>query len=102
MHLRLWWGLAESVFGGSLKIGGQFCAGVFCMNLASVTTKMFSHLIYSIKTFYKFCTANVICKENAAINYNTVQHRKSSFPLTLTGHTATVHFIMFFLQVSQK
>jgi hypothetical protein len=30
---------------------------------------------------------NAICKDNAAINCITVQHRKVSFPSTLTGHT---------------
>jgi hypothetical protein len=33
------------------------------------------------------CTFNVICKDNAAINCVTVQHKKGSFPSTLTGHT---------------
>jgi hypothetical protein len=39
----------------------------FDRNLVSVTMKMFSHLIYFMKKFYKFCTSNVICKYNAAI-----------------------------------
>jgi hypothetical protein len=26
---RLWWGLAESTFGGSLESGGRFCVGAF-------------------------------------------------------------------------
>jgi hypothetical protein len=29
----LWWGLAESAFGGSLDSGGLFCVGVFGRNL---------------------------------------------------------------------
>jgi hypothetical protein len=33
----IWW---------SLELGGQFCVGAFGRNLASVTVKMFSHLIY--------------------------------------------------------
>jgi hypothetical protein len=33
------------------------------MNLASVAVKMFSHLIYWKKKFYKFCTFNAIAKK---------------------------------------
>jgi hypothetical protein len=43
-----------------------------------------SHLIYFIKTCYNFCTFNAICKDNAAINCITVQHKKVSFSSTLT------------------
>jgi hypothetical protein len=38
----------------SLESGGRFCIGAFGRNLASVAVKMFSHLIYFIKKFYKF------------------------------------------------
>jgi hypothetical protein len=51
-----------------LKSGGRLCAGAFGTNLASVVVKMFSHVIYFTKKFYKFCTFNAICKDNAAIN----------------------------------
>jgi hypothetical protein len=61
-------GLAESAFDGSLGSGGRFCVGAFARNLASVAVKMFSHLIYFVKKFYKFCTFNAICKNNAAIS----------------------------------
>jgi hypothetical protein len=40
----------------------------FGRNLASVALKMFSYLIFLIKTFYKFCTFSAISKDNAAIN----------------------------------
>jgi hypothetical protein len=70
--------------------GGRFCVGAFGINLVSVTMKMFSYLIYFIKKFYKFCTFNVICKDNVAINYIIVQHKKNSFPSTLMGHTMLV------------
>jgi hypothetical protein len=44
---RLWWGLAESAFGGSLESGGLFCVGAFGRNMASVTVNMFFlHSIY--------------------------------------------------------
>jgi hypothetical protein len=49
--------------------------------------KIFSHLIYLIKKFYKVCTFNTICKYDAAINCITVQHKKLSSPSPLTGHT---------------
>jgi hypothetical protein len=61
-----WWGLhLAGVFG--LESDVQFSVGVFCMNLASVTKNIFSHLIYFIKIFYKFCNFNVIFKDGAAI-----------------------------------
>jgi hypothetical protein len=71
-----------------VESGGQFCFGAFGWNLASVAMKMFSHLTYFIKKFYKFCTFNAICKYNVATNRITIQHKKGSFPLTLTGHTS--------------
>jgi hypothetical protein len=57
-------------------VGGLFCVGAFGRNLGSVTVKMFSPLIYFIKKFCKCCTFNAIRKDNAAINCNTVQHKK--------------------------
>jgi hypothetical protein len=87
---RLWWSLAESAFGEILESGGRFCVGAFGRNLASVAVKMFSHLIYFIKKFYKFCTFNIFHKDNAAINCITVQHKNVSFPSTLTGHITLV------------
>jgi hypothetical protein len=83
MQMRLWWGLTESALGVSLESGSWFCVGAFGRNLASVTVKMFSHSIQFIKIFYKFCTFNAICKDNAVINFITVQHKKVSFPSTL-------------------
>jgi hypothetical protein len=70
----------ESAFGGSLESGGRFCVGAFGRNLASVAVKMFSHLIYFIKKFDKFCTLNAVCRDNSAINCITVRHRKCSCP----------------------
>jgi hypothetical protein len=48
----------EGVWG--LELGDRFCVGAFGKTLASVAVKMFSHLIYLIKTFYKLCTFNEI------------------------------------------
>jgi hypothetical protein len=59
---RLWWGLAESAFGGSLESGGRFYVVAFGRNLASVAVKMFSHLIYFIKKLYKWCAFTAICR----------------------------------------
>jgi hypothetical protein len=39
--------------GVSLESGGRFCVGAFGRNLASDAGKMFSHLIYFIRTSYK-------------------------------------------------
>jgi hypothetical protein len=82
--------LTESAFGRSLESGVRFCVGAFGRNLATVAVKMFPHLICIIKKFYKLCTFDAICKDNAAMNCITVQHRKCSFPSTLTGHTKLV------------
>jgi hypothetical protein len=43
--------------------------------------KMFSHLLYFMKKFYKFYTFNVIFKDNAAINCITVQNKKGFIPV---------------------
>jgi hypothetical protein len=73
--------MSESAFGGSLDSGGRFCVGASGRN--SITVKMFSHLIhaYFINKLYKFCSFNAICKDNAAINCITVQHKKSVIPV---------------------
>jgi hypothetical protein len=81
----LWWGLAESAFGGSLESGGRFCVGAFGRNLASVALKMFLYLIQFIKRFCKFCTFNVTFKNNAAINCIIVQQKKRFIPVNFDG-----------------
>jgi hypothetical protein len=98
MWKRLWWrlwcGLMECAFGGRREYGVRrsiLCCA-FGGNLASVAVKMFSHLIHFIKKFYKCCTFNMIWKDATEINCITVQHKKGSFPSTLTGHT-TLFFI---------
>jgi hypothetical protein len=70
--------------GGSLESGGRFCVGAFGRNVFSVAVKVFSHLIYFTKKFYNFRNLNAVFKDNAAINYFTVYHRKDLFP---AGHT---------------
>jgi hypothetical protein len=82
----------------SLESGGQFCVGAFGMNLASVNMKMFSHLIYFINKFDKFCASNVICRNNVAINCINVQHKRRSFLSTLLRHTMLVPFMRRFIQ----
>jgi hypothetical protein len=82
----VWWNLPLAGV-GILESGGRFSVGAFGRNLASVAVKMFSHIIYSRKKFYKFFTFNSICKDNAAINCIIFQHKKVSFPSILTGHT---------------
>jgi hypothetical protein len=50
--------------------GVRFCAGTFGRNLGfSRREDVFTH-------FYKFCTFNAICKDNAAISCITLQHKK--------------------------
>jgi hypothetical protein len=51
---------------------------------------MFSHLIYSVKKFYKFYTLSAICKYDAAINCITGEHRKGSFPSSCAGRTTLI------------
>jgi hypothetical protein len=64
MQIVLWWGLES---------GGWFCVDMFGRNLASVTMKLFSYLIYFIKKFYEFCTFIAICKCNAAIKIGSMK-----------------------------
>jgi hypothetical protein len=64
-----------------------------------VAVKMFSHLIHFKKSFYKFCTFNAVCKDKAAINYITIQHKNVSFPSNLTGHTTLVYTITYIVPV---
>jgi hypothetical protein len=71
-----YWGVAEFALGGSLESSGWFCVGAFGRNLASVAVKMFTHLICLKNKFSKVYTFNAICKDNGAINYITVQHKK--------------------------
>jgi hypothetical protein len=77
---------------GSLASGGRFCVCASGRNLASDAVKMFSHLIYFINNCYRpnCCTFNAICKDNATINCITLQQKKGSFPLNLTGYYASV------------
>jgi hypothetical protein len=42
----LWWDLTESAFSGSLESGGRFYVVTFDTNLAEITERMFSRLIY--------------------------------------------------------
>jgi hypothetical protein len=89
---RLWWVLADFAFGRSVESGSLLYVGAFGRNLASVAVKMFTHKCYFIKRFYKYCTFNAICRDNAEINCITVQRKKkvSFFSSALTTHTTLV------------
>jgi hypothetical protein len=89
----VWWSL-RFVEVWCLESGGRFYVGTFGRNPTSVAVTMFSHLIYFTIKFYKFCTFNAICKDNAAVNCITLQHKKGSFPSTFTGHTTLINFII--------
>jgi hypothetical protein len=65
---HIWWGLAESAFGRSLKSGGWFC-GFSCYE--AVFT-----LIYFMRKIYKFYTFIVIYNYKATVNSVTVQHKR--------------------------
>jgi hypothetical protein len=75
---------------GNTKCKRGYCGALLCLaNLRLVgvwsqavgfvfvrfAVKMFSHLTYLAKKFYKICTFKEICKENAAINCIIVQHK---------------------------
>jgi hypothetical protein len=45
-----WWHMCLAEV-RSLKLGGQFCVGVFHGNVVPITMKMFSHLIHFITKF---------------------------------------------------
>jgi hypothetical protein len=81
--MRPWWSLKEYVL-GSQALG---CVGACGRNMTSTGEKKLTYLIYFIKLFYKFCTFNVICNDNSAINCITVHHKKVSLLSTLMGHT---------------
>jgi hypothetical protein len=49
---RLWWGLAEYVFGRSLESGCRLCVGEFGNKVFAM--KIFSSLIYFVKYFVNF------------------------------------------------
>jgi hypothetical protein len=91
---RLMWGLAESVFGGSLESGSRICVGAFGRNLASVAVKMFSDLIYFIKKFYKCYSFNAIRRDAAAINCITIQHKKKFIPVNFDGSYYASFYIL--------
>jgi hypothetical protein len=84
------------VFGGSLESGGWFCGSAFGMNLVLVAVKMFSHLMYFRKKFYKLCTLNTSLKNNAAINYHFSTQNVHSRQL-LRVITKLVVFIFFYI-----
>jgi hypothetical protein len=65
--------VAQFAFGGSLEPGGQFCVG---KNLASATVKMLSHLINTLKEFYKYRTFSAIFKDSAAIHFIKVRQNE--------------------------
>jgi hypothetical protein len=47
---------------------------------------MFPHSIHFIKKCYKFCTFDaIICKDIAAINCITIQHKKKFIPVNFDG-----------------
>jgi hypothetical protein len=86
--------LAESAFDGSLE---SSAVGFMLVRLARIWLQSPLDVItFDLveKKFYKFCTFNAICKDNFAINCIIVQHRKGSFPSTLTGRTTLVSFIV--------
>jgi hypothetical protein len=76
----------------SLESGGRFCVGAFGRSLASVAVKMFSHLIYFIKKFYKFCTLRFERQCCSKLYY--WKHKKGLYPSTLMGYTTLVSFIV--------
>jgi hypothetical protein len=80
--------MAKTACGGSLESGGRVCAGAFGRNLASVTVKMFSHLIYVLQKFYKFYIFNAISKDNVAIKYY-LYNTKVFIPLKFKGLCCT-------------
>jgi hypothetical protein len=68
----------DGAYGGiwrSLETDDRFCVGAFGRNLASVAVEMFSHFIYFVNKSYEVCAFNAICKDIAAINCITVQHK---------------------------
>jgi hypothetical protein len=90
MQTRLWWGGAYDGIWWSLRLAGVWsqAVGFVLVRLAGIWLqspwRCFHIWFTSIKKFYKFCTYNAICKDNAAINCIIVQHKKGLFSSTLT------------------
>jgi hypothetical protein len=72
-------------------------AGIY---LASVAAKMFSHLVYFIKTFYTCCTSNTICKDNTAIHCITGQ-QKRLIPVKFDGSYARLLIFITLLNITE-
>lgn len=64
----LWWNLAESEFGGNLRV----CVLTF-------------NVLY--KDFNKCCTFNATLNDDGTVNLITIQHKKDPCLSTLTGRT---------------
>jgi hypothetical protein len=80
--MRLWWNLAEFVFGGSLGSGGQFYVGALSRNLASAITVLVTSVLVSFSNMVG-CLQNrcrvSFWKGNVAVNCITVQGKKKKF-----------------------
>jgi hypothetical protein len=73
---------------GSMESGGRFCV----VTLA-VAMKTFSHSVYFMKAFCKYCTFSAICKDNVAINvilFNRKQFVISTFDWSYARLTNSV------------
>jgi hypothetical protein len=69
----------------SLQSGCLFDVCAFGRNLASVTMKMLSCLIYFTKKFYKCFVLNMICEDNAAINCSFSSAQRRFIPINFDG-----------------
>jgi hypothetical protein len=54
-----------------MESGGRFCVGAFGRNLASISVKMFSHVIYFMKKCYKFVLSTQFAKNK--LYYRPIQ-----------------------------
>jgi hypothetical protein len=74
----LWWGLAESAFGGNLSQAVSFVLARLTRTWLQSPWRCF-HILLLTK-FYKWRIFNAIWKYNVSINCITVQHKEGSFP----------------------
>jgi hypothetical protein len=74
---------AGGAYGGVWR--SRRLAGVWSQVVGSVLVRLTGAV--NVFKFNKFCTFNAICKDNAAINFITVQHKTGSYSSTYTDPT---------------
>jgi hypothetical protein len=75
----------------SMESGGRYFVGTFGKILAgfSPLKHVFAFNLLCEK-LYNYYTFNIICKDNRAVNFVSIQHKKDSVLSTFIGHSMLV------------